>query len=415
MTTPEDATANVFVARQPIFDCNLEVYGYELLFRSGLEGGFDPDTDGDQATSRVITNSFFLFGIQRVTQGKRAFINFPDHLLLDEIPLLCDRRLTVIEILETVAVTPEIVTACRTFVRKGYHLALDDFVFTPQWEELLDLAHIVKLDVLALDKQELEGEVARGRRHELKLLAEKIETHDQFQQAVDLGFELFQGFFFSRPNILAGRDLPVLKLHLFRLLKMLADPTSDYVKIGRVVAQDVSLAYKLLRFVNSAWFSRRNEITSLQNAVALLGEENFRKWVSLIAVASLADDKPRELAVTAVMRALCCEGIAERCPRLASHAATCYTVGMFSLLDALLDRPMTEVVAELGLATEIAAALLRPLTTPYGIPLLLCRAYEQAEWRQVDDLARRLGIDPGHLPAIYARALETVTLLLGGG
>ncbi len=412
MTTPEEATANVFVARQPIFARNLEVYGYELLFRSGPDGGFDPNTDGDQATSKVITNSFFLFGIQQVTQGKRAFINFPAHLLLDEIPLLCDRKLTVIEVLETVTVTPAIIDACRTFRQKGYRLALDDFVFSPEWTPLLRLAHIVKLDILALDRQRLGQEVERAQRHGIKLLAEKVETHEQFQQAVDLGFELFQGFFFSRPKVLAGRDLPVAKIHLFRLLKMIADPACDYVRIGRVVAQDVSLSYKLLRFVNSAWFARKNEVTSLQGAIALLGEEQFRKWLALITVAALADDKPLELAVMAAMRAHFCEKIAARTPRLAAEAATCYTIGMFSLLDALLDRPMAEIARELGLAGHIADALLGRLTTPHGVPLLLLRAYEQADWPQVDAIARKMGVDSDCLPAIYQEALQAAQAIL---
>ncbi len=407
-----DATANVFVARQPIFTRSQKVYGYELLFRRGLFESYDPTEDGEHATSKVIANSFFLLGIQQVTHGKKAFINFPDRLLLDEFPLLCDRRLTVIEILETATVTLPLIDACRKFVQKGYILALDDFIFSPEWEDLMRLAHIVKLDFLALSPAELEQEVERARRHGLRLLAEKIETHDQFQRAAELGFELFQGFFFSRPNILAGHDLPVSKMHLFRLLKMLSDPATDYIKIGRVVAQDVSLSYKLLRFVNSAWFARPNEIKSLQSAVALLGEENFRKWVSLIVISSLTDDKPQELAVMAVIRAHFCEKVAELTPRLARHAATCYTIGMFSLLDALLDRPMSEIVAELGLANSIADALLGTHKTPYGAPLLLLRAYEQADWERVDDIARRMGIDASRLPAIYHESLETVSTFL---
>ena len=412
MDTASDAMSNVFVARQPIFGHDLEVYGYELLFRSGPDGGFDPAEDGARATSKVISNSVFLLGLQQVTQGKRAFINFPDHLLLEEIPLLCDHRLTVIEVLETVRVTPKLVAACRKFVQRGYRLALDDFVFSPEWEPLLRLAHIVKLDFLALERQQMAQEVERARRHGITLLAEKVETHEQFQQATEFGFELFQGFFFSRPKVVAGRDLPVVKVHLFRLLKMAADPTCNYVKIGKVVAQDVSLSYKLLRFVNSAWFARKNKITSLQGAIALLGEEHFRKWLSLITVASLADDKPRELAVMAAMRALFCEKVAALTPRLASETAACYTIGMFSLLDALLDRPMQEIVTELGLADHVADALLGRLTTPHAVPLLLLRAYEQADWPQVDTIAHKMGLDAASLPAIYQQSLAAVQALL---
>ncbi|MEW6428324.1 MAG: HDOD domain-containing protein [Thermodesulfobacteriota bacterium] len=408
---PPSPLPNIFVARQPIFDASQRVYAYELLFRNSLKNSFDPTVCGSRATSNVISSSFFVLGIQQVTQGKKAFINFSDELLLQEYPMLCDSNLTVIELLESATLSQPLVDICRKLTRRGFLLALDDFVYSPEWEPFLDLAHIIKFDMRSMERAELERQLERidghRRRRDIKLLAEKVETFEEFRYTGRLGFTYFQGYFFSRPNIITGRDLPVSKLHLLRLIQQINDPNHDFVALGKLVANDVALSYKLLKFINSAWFGLRVKVQSLQSAVALLGEDNFRKWLSLIALSAMAADKPPELFNLTVFRGAFCEEVA-RLMAGVIDAGVCHTIGMFSLLDAILDRPMGEIVAELSLSDTISDALLGKKPGLHAAPLYLLRAYEHGRWQAVETLATNLRINQALLPGIFEKALQTV-------
>jgi len=400
---------NIFVARQPIFNRKEKVYAYELLFRSDQANNFfDTAVTDEKATSNVISNSFFLMGINRVTQGKKAFINFSDQLLIKEYPLLCDKDITVIEVLETATISPSLIDACRKFTQRGFKIALDDFIYTESWQPLMQLAHIIKLDVLAMDMDELSRQVENARQFNVKLLAEKVEDHGVYQKTMDMGFDYFQGYFFSKPNILSGRDIPVNKLHLLKVLNMLNDRNMDFIKLGRIVAEDVSLSYKLLKLVNSAWLYLPNKVESLPNAVAMLGEDNFRKFASLITLSSMADDKPSELTRMAVFRANFCEEVGKLMPKLPKKNGICYTIGMFSLLDALLDKPMKEILQELALSDSVCNALLGKNRDLYAAPLLLLNAWEQGLWQNVTILSKKMQINQQDLPAIFDKCLDTV-------
>ena len=405
----EETKSNIFVARQPIFLRSQKVYAYELLFRSGLENFFDPAQDGEQATSKVITSTFLLIGLPKLTGGKKAFINFTEEMLLKGYATLFPRKETVVEVLESVAASPAVAKACEGLARKNYVLALDDFLYEERFIPLLKLARIVKFDIRQMSLAELSRQVRIVKEYNVKLLAEKIETIDEFAVCKKLGFDLFQGYFFSRPKVVEGHDIPGSKLQYLRMLRLVQDENYDFEKLAELISRDVSLAYKLLKYVNSAYFARMREVSSLQEAVAMLGEINLRKWLSLMMLSYMADDKPSELLRLATLRGAFCELVAARLLGKAADAGKYHTVGIFSLLPAMLDKPMAEIVGELSLPAEIKDALLGGQEgSLLGGVLSLAEAYERGEWEPVSALAASLGISNEELPWLYESALDSL-------
>ena len=403
-----DSANRIFIARQPIFRGNGRVYGYELLFRSGLDNFFDEGQDGEQATSKVITNTFSLIGISKITAGRKAFINFTGDMLVKEYPALFPARITVAEVLENVEVTQEVIDACRNLVAKGYILALDDFVFTEEFLPLVEIAHIIKFDVQAMTMDQLSYNLQQVAPYSVKLLAEKVETIEEYDVLKAMGFTFFQGYFFSKPKIVQGRDIPGSKLQYLKIIRVLQDENYNFKKITEFIAHDVSLSYKLLRYVNSAAMRRRVEVTSMQSAVALVGELTLRKWLSLMMLSYMADDKPQELLRLTLLRARFCEQIGEKMGKGRDFTLTCYTVGMFSLLDVLLDQPMENVLQKLSLAQDINATLIGEEATQYSVILKLVKAYERGDWQEVIRLASGLKNVYDHLPIFYENALDDV-------
>ena len=404
---------NIFVARQPIFKRNKEVFAYELLFRSGLTNYFDPLQDGEEATSKVITNSFLLIGIPAITEGKKAFINFSEEMLLKGYPSLFPKEITVVEVLETVGATPEVVAACGKLAEAGYVLALDDFLYEDRFVPLIKLARIIKFDIRQMSRAELERQVKVVSRYNVKLLAEKIETFEEFEAAKKLGFDLFQGYFFSRPHIMEGRDIPGSKLHYLQVLKVIQDEDYDFAELAKFVSRDVSLAYKLLKYVNSAYFARRQKLDSIEMVVAMLGQLTLRKWLSLMMLSYLAADKPSELLRLAAFRGSFCELIAGQLLDRRSEAGMFHTAGMFSLLPAMLDKDMAEILPELALPGNLQEALLSEVAaTPLARTLALVMAYERGDWEKTISLAKKLDITLDSLPLLYEQAIEIAQVQL---
>ena len=243
-----------FVARQPIFDAEQNVFAYELLFRTGMEDFFNFD-DSDQAASSVIVDSFLLFGLETLTGGQKAFINCTREMLVKGYMALLPKEQVVVEILETVEPDEEIIGACLRLKRAGYLLALDDFVYEDKYEPLLELADIIKVDFQATEAAGRKSLVERMAPRGVKLLAEKVESKQEFEQAVEMGYDYFQGYFFSRPQILSGQDVPGYKLNYLRVLQAVNRPEVNLREIENVIKQDVSLTYKLLRYLNSAFLA----------------------------------------------------------------------------------------------------------------------------------------------------------------
>ncbi len=399
----------IYVARQPIFKRDQKVYGYELLFRSGMDNYFDEAIDGNTATSHVLTNSFLMIGIGKMAIGKKVFINFTDEMLIKEIPLLFPKEITVIEILEDVKVTPELVAACKRMVKNGYVIALDDFVYKDEFIPLLEIAKLVKFDIHAMTYEQLRSDVLKVKPYDVQLLAEKVETEKEYQATRSMGFELFQGYFFCRPKIVEGRDIPGSKIQYLQILQELQGEDYDFGKIATLISHDVGLSYKLLKYINSAAKATRVKIESLQSAVALMGELNLRKWLNLTMLSYLAEDRPVELLRMSIHRASFCEEVACKISSQPEFCNKCFMAGMLSLLDVLLSKSMGELLPELNLSADLQQCLLDKPKNDLGYVLLLAKVYERGAWDYSQRAARLLKLDHAELPFCYNTAMETVS------
>lgn len=392
---------DVFVARQPIFNKKRQLFGYELLFRSGMNNSF-PDLDGDIATSSLLSSSFFSFGIEKIAGGRKSFINFTEALLLKGTPALFPREIIMVEILESVRPTPEMLAACRSLKSQGYTLALDDFVFDESYAELLSMVDIVKIDFQSDQKQNLHRLKDWQRYGSCKFLAEKIETYAEFQEALALGFSLFQGYFFAKPEVLRNRDIPPNKLTSLRLISEIHQREFNVDALEALIGRDVAVSYKLLKYLNSAYFGRLAPLRSIRQAIAYLGERGVRLFVSLIATSQLADNKPDELVRLSIIRARFLELLGQHTG--GQNDGELFLLGLFSLIDAMLDNPMDHLVKRLPVGDQVRQALVErggPLA-PY---LHFVESLERARWEEVEALLRRFGLNEEATGDMYLEAI----------
>jgi len=378
------------------------VVGYELLFRGGMENYF-PGIDGDTATSRVLSGTFFTTGIDRIAAGRQAYINFPRNLVLRKIPLMFPPETTTVEVLENVNADAEVVESLREIASKGYTVALDDFSYRDGVGPLVDLCHIVKVDFVHSTPEEIRtiaGDMlSRGKR----VLAEKVETHADFERAIGLGFSLFQGYFFSKPEIIKDTDIPALKMNLLRIMGEAQQSDYDVGRLKSLIEQDVGVSYKLLRYLNSPFFRRVSPITSIRQAIVMLGEKGIRAFISIILLAELGQDKPDELIKSSILRARMCE-LAGKKGGSRVDPSELFMMGLFSHIDAILDSDMKSVLERLPLAGEIKDAL-GDRTGPLAPYIELVEGYERGLWEESGRTSNELGIDEEDLPAIYMDAL----------
>jgi EAL and modified HD-GYP domain-containing signal transduction protein len=391
-----------FIARQPIFDAQRNVYGYELFFRSGLENVFR-NPDPNQATSKVMVDSFFLFNMNDLTGGKRAFINVPRDILLKEYMFFLPKEQVVVELLETVEPDPEVLQACQKLKSAGYLIAMDDFVYEARYDPLLEFTDFVKVDFLSTPEEARKSLWQKISPLKVRLVAEKVETPQMFQQGIESGYSFFQGYFFSKPAIIVAKDIPTFKAHYFQLLKEIHRSGTDLNKLDGIIRQDVALTYKLLRYINSAFFGLPHKIKSVKQALVLLGERTIKNWISFVALASMGSDKPEELLILTVVRARFCETMAPYFD-LADRKDDSFLMGLFSLIDAFLDRPLSQILAEIPIDDPIKLALLGEpgrLGEIYKYTL----SYEKAAWR---DLQKPIVIpDKDTTPlSLYLEALK---------
>ncbi|MCP4146808.1 MAG: HDOD domain-containing protein, partial [bacterium] len=331
MSKDEQENKNeIFVARQPIFTTKQAIYGYELLFRSNRDNFFDQAINQDFASSKTLLDSFLLFGMQELTRQKRAFINLTKKNLLKDYVSAVPHGEIVVELLETIEPDEATVAICKKLKKNGYILALDDFIFEEKYAPLIEVADIIKVDFMATKGEERRKVIKDVAAPHIKFLAEKVETPEEFDQAVDAGYTYFQGYFFSKPVIVSRTDLPSYKLNLILLLKELLRPDLNLEKVERIMQRDVSLSYKLLRFINSAAFGFHTTIRSIKHAITLIGIAEFKKWMSVIVVSQIGSEKPDELMQQSIVRAKFCELIAEHLKMVKADA---FLMGMFSLLD----------------------------------------------------------------------------------
>ncbi len=343
-----------FIGRQAIFNHRQQVKGYELLYRDG-ESDSARIKDGDQATVEVIVNSFIEMGIDAVTDGQPAYINLTRSFLEGGKPMPLEPKQVVLEILEDIPAEPALVEAVSAFKAKGFKFALDDYVCEEGREKLFDLADIIKVDVMSVDEDKIEQEVKLAKRKGKQLLAEKVETQEVFERYKELGFDLFQGYFFAKPKVLSGKRAGVNAMPVMQTLARLYSDDVDVAELETIIGRDVSLSYKLLRYINSPAFSLSRQVSSLREAIMLLGLNAMKCWILLIILSGIKG-KPSELLKLALLRAKLCEMLAAS--EGEKNTEPYFVIGLFSVIDAMLDLPMEEAMAPLPLSDTIKGAIL---------------------------------------------------------
>lgn len=368
---------DIYVGRQPIYDAGLKVYGYELLFRAG-----DTDAanvvDGDSATSQVIVNTFMEIGLDAIVGQHLAFINLTRSFFVENSTQVLPPERVILEVLEDIEPDTELQEGLRRLSEQGYRIALDDFIYHESLRPLVELADLVKIDIMDMDRATITEHVEQLKPYKVPLLAEKVETLEEFEFCKQLGFDYFQGYFFCKPNVVKSQRMPSNRLATLRLLSRIQDPQVDAKDLEELIAQDVTLSYKILRYINSAASGLPRQVESIHQAVVLLGLDTIKTWVTLLSLTSI-EDKPIELLVTAMVRAKMCEELA-RAAKL-DNTDSYFTVGLFSALDAMMDRPLPELLDELPLAAPVREALLEQ-EGHLGQALRCVLAYERADWRQ---------------------------------
>lgn len=397
---PASITAHplAVVGRQPIFDHRLSVHGYELLFRvdpAAQEAGV---TAGAASTALVIVNTFVEIGFSQMVGTATAFVNVDRDFLLSEAIANLPRDRVVLEVLEHVPPDREVIARLGALSADGYRLALDDFIYRPELEPFLDLASIVKLDISQLTRPDLLAHVERLKGRGLQLVAERVETQAELETCRHDGFDFFQGYFLARPASVQRQRAPDgNRLASLQTLALLNAPGTSIDQLEVAISRDVTLGYRLLRVINSAAYGLTNRVESLRQAIVYLGRDTIRNWVSLLLLSGL-NNKPIELLNTGLVRARMCERIADAVNSDQSHAY--FTAGLFSILDAVLDTTMAQLVASLPLTPDISLAL-TDRRGPIGSALAACIAYERCDW----DALACPGLSAGDLGNAYLDAL----------
>lgn len=394
---------SVFVARQAILNRNQNVVAYELLFRDSPENCFPGVSDG-QATARLIMENQLNLGTRHITSGKKALINIgPESLKLDLCEFLPCKDV-VIELLETIEPTDDTYELCRKLFHSNYKLALDDFVYSPQWERFLKLVNLIKFDIRLTPLDEIPLVVNKLKKHKnIKLLAEKIETDEEYKLARQIGFDYFQGYYFARPAMIEQKDIHYNYGLVIAIYSEVMKPDPDVKVITGLFELDAALAYKLLRLLNSGVFPLQSQISSLKQALVYLGQARLKKFVSLIVTAHTARTKPIELMQMCVIRARFCELIASKVAKQVQGEA--FLTGLFSLLDAILDKPMDLLVDKLPFPDEIKVALTGEKNDLYYI-LETVKAYETGSWWALEKAVSLINLDSAFLPKLYKQAVK---------
>ncbi|ARI75944.1 EAL and HDOD domain-containing protein [Halobacillus mangrovi] len=399
----------VFVARQPILKADEEVYAYELLYRSSMDNWFTP-MDPNQATSEVLMNSFLTIGLRRLSQNKPCFINFTEDLLLEKVPEYFDPKQLVVEILEHVSYSMDLVQVCQELKSQGFLIALDDVVRIdePSILELIQYIDILKVDIKAVQELDRIRIIEMAKRFDVTLLAEKVETREEHQVCLEEGFELFQGYYYSKPVVISGVDIPFLATTYIQIIQELS-VGPDHINIDKVadiLEQDVALTYKLLRLINSSMYERTVPIKSIKQAVMLLGTDTLKKWLYVLSVkqsSSFTSRSTQLVLKTSLLRAKMCEQLAIRLS-VKRKAEGFFLTGFMSLIDVITQRPIKEVIENLPLDPNIRLAL-EGKQNLYNKILNTVIAMEKADFELLEDHLDGLELRFEEIFEIYGQAI----------
>jgi len=395
-------TSSTLLARQAIYDTHLRVHAYELLFRAHQDETANV-IDGDHATSTVLLNAFTALSVEEILEGRPAFVNFTRNLLDNPPPI--DASRLVVEVLENITIDAPTIAALRSLKQEGYTIALDDYVYCEGHEELIALADLVKVDVLANSMEQVRALLQRLKPYNLVLLAEKVETQEMFEACKQLGFKLFQGYFLARPQVVKGRVLKSDQRTVLQLISTLRNPEADFHEIEQIIQTDSVLTLKMLRLVNSALFQQRREITSIRQALTFLGINKIRSWVHLLSLSKL-ENKPADLFTTTLVRARFGQLLAEQAVNAGLQGDSQFTIGLLSTLDAFLGMELTEILDSITVSDDMRQALVGKAGIT-GLLLEVALAYERAEFDAIDwQRMRDLGLDPQKIQQAYLDSLH---------
>lgn len=389
---------NIYIGRQPIFDNKLNVIAYELLFRSGDNTAANV-VDGDSATTNVIINAMTEIGMEQLVGSHRAFINLTrNHIIqMSQMPLPEMKQRLVLEILEDIEADDDVVEAVKKLAGDGFSIALDDFIYKESLQPLVDISDIIKIDLMAISREELAEHVDKLKNGKRKMLAEKVETQEEYDLCKSLGFDYFQGYFFSKPNVVTSKSLPANKLAILKLITKLHSAESGAEELAQIITQDVTLSMRILKYINSASFALNRKVDSIKQAIMMLGIKTIRNLANLVAMSTI-ENKAHELLIISMIRARMSENIA-RLINADSDAA--FTAGLFSIIDTLMDRDMETVIKDLPLSDNITFALLKREGI-LGDILNCATAYESGNWKE----ARHKQLTTNDIRECYLDALN---------
>ncbi|MCM3364529.1 EAL and HDOD domain-containing protein [Niallia sp. Sow4_A1] len=404
----------VFVARQPLFNRMEEVYGYELLYRHNNMNSF-PNINGDQATTEVLINSFFNIGIDKLSDGKPCFINFTENLLELRLPTYFQPRNIVIEILESVIPSQKIIDICIELKQLGYKLALDDFIFDKSnlySQSLLLLADMIKVDFQQTTKETRSDLETLARKNNIELVAEKLETKEEYEQAKNKGYHYFQGYYFSRPLIMSTHDVPIYIHTYYKILELLNDEDPDINRISKLIEQDISLSYKLLKLINTLGYGMKQKVTSIKNAIIYIGLIELQKWIYVLTVREneWKNGISFEVMLNCLIRSKMCESVAKLIPGRQEYGSF-FLTGMFSLMDTIMNRDMATILSDLPLDETIVQALSGEKNIQRDV-LQLVIAAETADWTGIGLGCKELNIQEKELFKEYAESISWAKKLL---
>lgn len=385
-----------YVARQPILDRAQDVFGYEILFRNGVEDYFNADPE---LAARSTLDSSLLFGITTLCHNRRAFVNCTREVLFKDLITLLPPSQAVAEILETVEPEDRVIAACKRLKSSGYLIALDDFAPNDPRIPLCEFADIIKVDVRATRPEERAGMMRRFASPKCKMLAEKIETPHEFQQARDMGFTYFQGYFFCRPELVIGREVPTSRVHYVRLLEMVSRREIDMLELEKLLKQEASISYRLLRYLNSPVFGMALEVKSIRHAMAILGEREMRRWIRLVVAVGAAEQTCSELVLMGLTRARFCEMLSGR----VQSNGDLFLLGLLSMMDAILEVNMEVLLEQIPVERETKAVLLREKSTLQPL-LQLMLAHESGA--KSSELAKQLKLSDEEVATHWWQALQ---------
>jgi EAL and modified HD-GYP domain-containing signal transduction protein len=396
-----------YLARQPILDLKREVFAYELLFRDGIQNSCRTTNLEFASTSTLDTS--FLIGLEKISEGRPVFVNCTRAFLLQGYVSLFPPDRVVAEILESIQPDDEVIDACRQLKQDGYLIALDDFVDTPEWAPLVEFADFIKVDFRLTAREEQQALALRYVGKGIRMLAEKVETMEEFSAGLAMGYSLFQGYFFCRPELMLHREMPAFNLAYLELLQAATAAEFDMNLLASKIKHEASLTFRLLRYLNSAGFCLRTEIRSIPHALSLLGERELRKWIAVVCVGVMADGKPGELITVPLVRGRFCELLAPLAG-LGDQSNDLFLMGLLSVMDAILNEPLKTILAELPVRQEIKDALLMDKGT-YRELLEITIAHESADWEKIARLGTNLKIDEGQIATLYVSAVDWASAL----